>query len=239
MDNKDAGTKKVLIGFYALFSVANILADAFSHVMLGMVTKPFLMVWLSLYFHVATKHRPSRFSRFILFGFLFSIAGDTFLMLVDNPPHIPSFFLLGLGSFLLAHLCYLTAFLRYSDGIGLIRKKPLLVLPFIVFWISINWVMWEGVPSGMKLPVVVYSLAISAMAVGCLNLRELMPARAWQVLFVGVLCFLFSDTIIGINKFYYMGTMPYARFLIMAPYLLGQFLIAQGAIAANATAKKG
>lgn len=216
------------------FSVVNIIGEAFRSVTVMFTTKPFLMVWLSLYLYQSTRHHPTRFAKFILWGIMLSIAGDTFLMFVENPPYIPTFFLFGLGSFLLAHLCYIFGFRQYnSAGKGLVEKHLWLILPFVGFWCLTNALMWAGTPNDMKIPVLIYSAVITAMALFCLNLNGKMPQPAWQTLFLGVLLFLFSDTIIGLNKFYFMGELAGARLLIMIPYILGQYFIAKGTIAAN------
>merc|ERR1711871_1467420 len=52
-----------------------------------------------------------RYARFLILGFFFSMVGDVFLSLPETPvtPFSSHLFQLGLGGFLVAHLCYMTA----------------------------------------------------------------------------------------------------------------------------------
>lgn len=68
------------------------------------VFKPLTMAFILL---IALRSRWPEFSRYkvaIIVGLLFSLAGDVFLMLPSDR------FVAGLGSFLVAHLFYITAF---------------------------------------------------------------------------------------------------------------------------------
>lgn len=219
----------ILLWLFCIFSLLNIVAEANQSVNLIFATKPILMILLSLWFYLETKRKPIRFTRYILGGFVFSIFGDTFLMFNENELGGEMFFLLGLGSFLITHLFYVAAFLDYKkEEQGFVGQNKWLFLPFTIFLIMNTAFLWKGIPIDMKIPVIVYSSAIVAMTMSCLNLKTKIPKGAFQILFGGVLLFLISDTFIGINKFH--TRLPYARILIMVPYLLGQYLIGKGAI---------
>ena len=220
-----------LLAYFA-FCLVNIFAESQSLTWLIFTTKPALMVLLCLWFYGQTKANFTPFAKWILAGLFCSIFGDTFLMFVENAAGGELFFLLGLGSFLLTHLCYFIAFLRYSsDNQGLIQQRKWLLLPFVLFFLGNTYLLWPGVPADMKIPVVIYSIVIVLMAIGALHLRTKMAAKAWQILFAGVLLFVVSDTIIGVNKF--VQPVPFARVLIMFFYLMGQYLIAAGSRRAN------
>ncbi len=217
---------------YIVFCVTNILAEFIDNHYLVFATKPLLLVFLSFYFYTSTLNTPSRFRRYILLGLILSIVGDTTLMFVENPPYWKNFFLLGLGSFLLTHIFYLLAFLNYpSNQKGLVQKKTFLIIPFIIFLIANNFILWDGIEAAMKIPVLVYSTTIVLMALSCLNLNQKITLHAWQQLFLGVMLFVVSDTIIGLNKF--NAPIPYARLLIMLFYLVGQYFIVTGSILIN------
>lgn len=223
--------KKLLLPLFLVLCILTLVGEFGQWTNLIFATKPFLMVVLSLYFYLETKAYKSSFQFWILLGFIFSIAGDTFLMFVENPPFWESFFLFGLGSFLVTHVAYIIAFAKYpSFKSGLLAKSPLLGLPFILFLATNIYIMWDGVPEEMKIPVVIYSSAITLMAVTGLNMSGRIGSKAFKVLFVGVLLFVISDTFIGLNKFVMPDKIPFVRLIIMSAYLLGQYFIAKGSI---------
>lgn len=226
---------RILLALYLLLSILNLYAEQQRLELLILSTKPLLLTVLSLWFYLQLRPLRSRDVRFILAGLLFSIGGDTLLMLVGNGPKNEDFFLLGLGSFLLAQLCYLVGFVSFSGaGEGSIARKPWRAWPFLFYWIAILATLWPHLPGLMRLPVGVYSLAIMAMATAAYNLRPLLSKEIFWGLLAGVLLFVLSDSLIAVNKF--MGPevhIPQARVLIMATYLLGQLLIARSVVLAK------
>ncbi|MEZ4986526.1 MAG: lysoplasmalogenase [Saprospiraceae bacterium] len=140
-------------------------------------------------------------------------------------PRLPVFFLLGLGSFLIAQLSYAAAFRRLASGAkGLLNTQPWWVLPFVGYLLWMLTTLWVSIPVDMRLPVAVYAIAIVWMALSALNLKGLVQNAIFQGLMAGVLLFVLSDSLIAWNKFH--STIPYARQWIMVTYLLAQWLIA-------------
>ena len=93
----------------------------------------------------------------ILAGFVFSLAGDTLLI---NPQN----FVFGLASFLVAHLAYVAAFSKAGAG-----KFNAVSLAAYLVGFAIFMLISGGVPENLKVPVVVYALAISTMLGAALN----------------------------------------------------------------------
>ena len=86
----------------------------------------------------------------------------------------------------------------------------------------------------LRIPVLVYGIAIVLMCIAAFNMAEVVPARAFSMLYIGALLFIFSDSIIALDKF--KGEqliIPFPRLLIMVPYLMAQFLIVKGSILAH------
>lgn len=226
---------RLLLPLYLFLSLLHLYAEQQRLELLILSTKPLLLAILSLWFYLQLRPLRSRDVRFILAGLIFSIGGDTLLMLVGNGPKNEDFFLLGLGSFLLAQLCYLVGFVSFSGaGEGSVARKPWRAWPFLLYWIAILGTLWPYLPTPMRLPVGVYSLAIMGMATAAYNLRPHLTKAIFWGLMGGVLLFVLSDSLIALNKF--MGAevrIPQARVLIMATYLLGQFLIARSVVLAK------
>ena len=90
---------------------------------------------------------------------LASLAGDVFLML-------QSFFIPGLVSFLIAHLCYLALFQR---SVGWFPGSRWQWLPLLV-GVGMYAFLWTGgLPPALRLPVAAYVLVIALMAAQALG----------------------------------------------------------------------
>lgn len=227
--------QRILLYAYFLLSLLTLWAEQRQSEFLIFVTKPFLLTLLSLWFYLRVRPMKGRFPRFMLAGLIFSIGGDTLLMLVENGPKDERFFLLGLGSFLLAQLSYMLGFANYpSAREGGVVKAAWKAWPFVLYLAGIIAVLWPGIPGLMKAPVAVYACAIVGMAIAGFNLRPLLARQVFLGLMAGILLFLLSDSLIALNKFRSEAlNIPYARLLIMSTYLLGQYLIARNAVRAE------
>ena len=198
---KPTGTAPLLI-LFLLLCLINLYAEWSYNSNLIFLSKPLLLTSLAIYFYRSSLASSSTFRNFLLLGFLFSIAGDSFLMFVENEPKSPSFFLYGLGSFFITHLCYLYAFLKWpSNSKGWLQQNPLWLVLFLLFLLGNCLFLWPDIPTVLRLPVVFYSTAIVTMAAACTNLAGKMPKSAFQLLLTGVLLFVLSDSLIALNKF--------------------------------------
>ena len=210
---------------YLVLSLLHLIGEQIAAEMLILITKPLLLPLLALWFWQQTKEHVGAVRTFLILGLLFSCGGDTLLMFVEHGPKQENFFLLGLGSFLIAQLCYVVAFVKYPRlGEGLVAKFPFLVLLFLGYWYWVLDSLWGGIPAPMRLPVAIYALAIVAMALMALNLSGRIASNFFWGLFGGVALFVLSDTLIAFNKF--GDPVPYARLSIMITYLAAQLLIA-------------
>ena len=80
------------------------------------------------------------------------------------------------------------------------------------------FVMLPGLPGGMVVPVMVYSLALLAMASGAAmsSIRGLLP--------LGGALFFVTDSLIAMNQF--VASFPASTRIIVSIYTLGQLMIA-------------
>lgn len=138
----------------------------------------------------ALTHPVARERRWLLAALLFSAAGDFFLAM---PWWEPSF-VLGLGAFLVAHLCFLAALLPLAA-----RSAPRLAAAAVTVCACIALLVWfwpRLIAEGMAVPVTLYIAVLGAMV--CTALMARLPTP-WTAL--GAVCFAKSDGMIGISKF--------------------------------------
>ncbi len=224
--------KTILAGFF-LISVLNLMAVIFEWQNGIYLTKPLLMTFLAIWLYLNTKNNFTPFAKYIFFGILFSIAGDTFLMFVGKNPN---FFLFGLGSFLITHLLYITALIKYPNfKNGIITKKAWPLIPVVLYLLSFTHYLWPDIPDNFKAPVLIYSCIISIMLLSCINMKwRVVAANVSTYLILGSVLFVFSDSVIALNKF---KTLPLStvtiNFIIMATYIAGQYIIANSCIIIN------
>lgn len=221
---------KLLLFLFGIIAITELYGELTHNINIIYVTKPLLMVVLSIYYFFSTKKKSTGFTTMILLGILFSIGGDSFLMFDGS-----LYFMAGLGCFLITHVCYTVAFFSYkSTKSGFLTKKWWFIFPFVIYLITLLTYLW-GDLSTMTIPVVIYSTIICIMAIAGLNLKNQLPKPVFNVLFTGILLFMFSDSIIALNKFKAADiAIPNPNLLIMITYITAQLFIAQSTIKANA-----
>lgn len=200
-------------------------------------TKPFLMPLLMLYYYQHTKNNFQTFDKIILGALFFSWWGDNFLMPSHPDIKLPFNFLAGLGSFLVAHLLYIPAFLTTERSEKpILLKRPWLALPIVLLVFGlISFLMNAAHPNfiEMKIPVVVYASVIMIMVLTAINRYGRVNHESFKWVTIGAIMFMVSDSFIALSRFsdLFEGKVNLTRILIMALYAGGQFLIAKGCIA--------
>ena len=138
----------------------------------------------------ALSHPIARERRWLVPALAFSAAGDFLLAL---PWWAPSF-VLGLGAFLVAHLCFLAALVPLVT-----RTAPRMAAAVVLVCVCVALLVWfwpRLVAEGMTVPVTLYIAVLGAMV--CAALLAKLPTM-WTAL--GAVCFACSDGMIGIGKF--------------------------------------
>ncbi|MFK7800774.1 MAG: lysoplasmalogenase [Anaerolineae bacterium] len=157
----------------------------------------------------------SELPRWFLFtALLFSAAGDIFLA---HDTDGETFFVLGLGSFLVSHIFYVLTFLQTA------AFHPIAILPILIILIlavGLTTQIWDKLGS-LKMPVLAYILVSGVMGVSAAVYDPL----NW-VLIAGAILFILSDSLIAVQKFW--RPIPYRDFLVMSTYYLAQIMIFWG-----------
>lgn len=174
-------------------------------------TKPFLVVFLAL-IYIFQHHRSiaKRVNFVFLLGLFFSLIGDFLLIFKDG-------FAWGVSSFLIAHLCYIFCFKKYS------RVRP----PwYFLTVISISLLLFMGFIypylGAMKIPIILYGAVICTTLYFALRTGN-------PLLLLGATLFILSDSMVATNNF--LDSNVVLQLLVMITYLPAQFFFVQGMLA--------
>ncbi len=208
---------------FAIIFFAEIIAVTSNLREIRLVTKPLITISLMLFLYFIIK-RESRFTKRVLLGLFFSLLGDVFLMFVHTNE---LFFMLGLGAFLIAHLFYIAAFYLDSTNKMDVPKRHILpiFLVFGFFCICFYYFLRPFLGS-MNIPVLVYSFVITMMGIMAALRYGKTNFKSFAWILMGAIFFIASDSILAYNKF--VERMEIGDLLVMATYMLAQFLIAVG-----------
>jgi uncharacterized membrane protein YhhN len=205
-----------LLRLFFVFLAADIIFVALEKEHWRFFSKFFLMPILAAYFLYSVRERS--ITRWIVAALIFSWIGDVLLQFEKEDP---LFFLLGLSSFLLAHVFYIIFFhqIRVKEQLA---SRWWLIIPVAAYYVGLIFLLLPNL-GDMTLPVRVYGIVISLMlllALHCLFMKDRVTGR---VLVAGALLFVISDSVLAINKFY--ASFDGAGVIVMLTYGLAQLLI--------------
>lgn len=231
---------RALLALYWIVTLVNLIGKAFllgttANAVIGLCTMTIVMPILALYYWKETSKNRTVPHKWITAGFMLSWVGDVSLMLPDvelTKPYEEQLFLIGLVSFLIAHLFYIAAFVKHVklvDGKSYLAQKPWMALPLVAYLAALLYTVLPTVtPQQDQAPVAVYGGVITLMCIAALNRFGKVSSYSFWMTFVGAVLFLLSDSTIAISHFYQHFTG--AEVLIMSTYLVAQYMIAKGTI---------
>jgi uncharacterized membrane protein YhhN len=132
-------------------------------------------------------------------------------------------FLAGMGCFAAGHVCYLRLFRRYGGFGGPRAAVRMRCAAYAAVCVVLVVALWPGLDPGMRVPVALYSLLLTAMAAGAYGLGT--AAR------IGGALFLLSDSLIATDLADW-PQLPGPGVWVMATYAAGQMLLALGVLRA-------
>lgn len=195
----------------ALFAVGDWIAKLRHSKRLEYLCKPATLVALTVAAIVLDPAADAHTRRvWFVFALLASLKGDIWLMLPESDGS--GFFVLGLASFLVAHVLYLGGFWTHGPaGIALVIAALVVVAAVVPLARRILRALREQ--PELKIPVSAYMVVISAMLATALATGNVL-AGAGAGLFVA------SDSMIAWSRF--VRSFAAAEVLIMVTYHLGQ-----------------
>jgi uncharacterized membrane protein YhhN len=214
--------KKYWILLFAAILIGDLVGIQLQNKEIQFFFKPLIVPVLIGYFDSQLLSITKGLSKWILGALFFSLAGDALLMFEEKNS---IFFLLGLSSFLLAHIFYIVFFhhVRVREKV---KGNPWLLLVVVIYYAALIMLLSPYL-ADMKIPVLVYGIVISFMFMLAMHMLFIENKQAGQWMMIGALLFVMSDSILAINKFY--QSFEVAGILIMLTYGLAQLFIVEGA----------
>jgi uncharacterized membrane protein YhhN len=190
----------------------------------GHLFKPFIMLGLIGHYWVMSTNRSNLFILALVFCWL----GDV-LLIFEKMNGL--FFIGGLLGFLVGHIIYIFCYRQFrflpSTKELLGSQKIRFSFPIILYGTGLVAILYPSLAE-LKIPVMIYGLAITLMAVTALLRYGRTNTKSFAFVFVGALLFVFSDSVLALSKF--KQPIENAGLLIMVSYCAAQFFIVQGAL---------
>jgi len=157
----------------------------------------------------------------IVLALAFAWIGDVLLIKISNL----LCFRLGLGSFLIGHICYIIAMFGFGQPFNI----PFLIICFAA-GIGLGFLIFKIIQPTpeMKIPVIAYESIILVMAIFAIQLFAAQGGAFGALVLAGSVCFVASDTSLALVTF---RKKPYYVF-VMVTYIAAQLLITLGFCAA-------
>ncbi len=170
-----------------------------------------------LLLYVALSGAP----RLLLGAIGFGVLGDLLLELPRlGTLGTTSLFLLGLCAFLIGHLFYIVLFLTHATK-RIPLPRMLTNLLIVLLLVGVLALLWPHL-GAMRVPVLLYSLALSAMGISA------QYSRFPDLVALGALSFVVSDAMLAFTRF--LEPFPNSNIYIWLTYYVAQLSITVGVI---------
>lgn len=173
------------------------------------VFKPLTTVLIIIIALIIFNETASVYSELMIVALLFSLIGDVFLI-------SKKYFLPGLSSFLLAHICFTIGFASLYG----FDWNPIALIPLVI----VALVYYNFLRKDLKkysIPVFVYMTVIILMNWQAINLSISSDKTVFVGIAFGSILFSFSDAILAYNKF--KKPFEIAEVLILSSYWISIF----------------
>jgi uncharacterized membrane protein YhhN len=178
------------------------------------VFKPLATLFIAAVAFTNWRAQRHPYSLCVLIGLMCSLAGDVWLLWPAR------YFLMGLLSFLVAHIAYLAAFTR---GIKF-SARPLVWLLYGAIGFGLWLFLRPGLSVSLRAPVAVYTFVLVTMASQAMGRFLILHTYTARLAAIGAIFFMISDTLLALDRF--RRPIPASAFLVLGLYYLAQWLIA-------------
>lgn len=219
------------MALYVVAAVGTLVGQVKGWHRLEYASKPLMMIVLSSWFFFNSRRVGDRFTLLIQAGLFFTFVGDVVLMFEHRDAFL---FLIGIGAYLLAHVCCTIAFAINVFEIGGTEGVWVSGLLSTILFAAGGSFMFDvlndqSVDTGSYLPLSLFTLAFTSMGIfAALRFRKTFDRSFW-VVFAGALLVIVSDALLANAKFnlrpFDPGPVP-----VLLTHAAGQFLIAGGCL---------
>lgn len=212
--------KRLPLFVFLLASAVEIASQVFGWTEIHFMAKPLIMLGLIGHYYFQSPNRSFLFVMALVFCWL----GDVLLLFQGE-----LYFMLGLAAFLIGHLLYILCYRHFrgaekaNELLG--PQKVRFSFPIVLAGTGLVVILYPSL-GDLKLPVLIYALVLTLMALNALFRYGRASTKSFLFVFIGAVLFMFSDSLLAINKFY--APFSSAGALIMITYCAAQFLIVVG-----------
>lgn len=216
--------KKISSVLFWVVSVGEVGSVFMDLPLLHKICKPAILPLLLVYYVFSQRESKKPISITLNMALLFSWGGDVFLMNDGE-----RFFILGLLSFLTAHVFYIFTFRQFryetdQDSLhGLQRIR--FAFPIILYGSGLVVILYNQLGQ-LQMPVLFYALVLTIMVLQALFRFNRTSTSSFAMVFGGAILFMISDSLLAVNKF--LEPITYSGLWIMGTYIGAQFLIVKG-----------
>jgi uncharacterized membrane protein YhhN len=186
------------------------------------ISKPLIVISLGIFLwrSVSVKNR----SFWLIFAALiFSELGDIFLLFEAQQ----SSFLLGLLSFLIAHIFFILFFIR-TRRLNHFNKIFWLLIVLTACYVTALFLLLSPKLGVLKFPVLIYAIVLCCMFLSSMHAVDFSKEPSRKFCAAGAFLFVISDSLLAINKFCHPSAAT--GFAVMLTYAIAQFLIVFGGL---------
>jgi alkylglycerol monooxygenase len=174
------------------------------------------MIYVAFYAYsmpgIPQKGIKNTLKAWLIAALAFSLLGDVWLM-------FSGFFIHGLLSFLLGHLCFIAL---YRQGVRWFPSKGALLLTGSAGALMYAK-LWPHLPFMLKIPVAIYVLVIALMGAQALGRASVLQTSESRWVGVGAVLFMCSDSLLAWNKF--VSPLPLSQLWVLGTYFAAQLLM--------------
>ncbi|MCR5485314.1 MAG: lysoplasmalogenase [Clostridiales bacterium] len=216
----------VFLGLFAVFSLIHLYHSWTDDSKKRAVTKPFLLLFLLLYYIFAAD----KINVFLIVALATSWLGDVLLI-----PKGDMWFTLGGISFSFCHLAFITVYIPNID-FSLVKWYIVIPAALIYYAVSLKIIasLKKSTPKKMLIPMYLYLIANSTMNAFALMQLIVYMNAASLIAYIGALLFFISDCTLFLVRYHTNKELIFKKhFVVMLTYLLGEFMITLGIVLLN------
>ncbi len=213
---------------YALATAGTIIGEMRGLPLLNHICAPAMMIVLSSWFFFNSRRVGDRFTLLIQAGLFFSLIADIALMFQRADEFN---FLIGLGAYLLAVLCYTMAFIHNVadiSGGGSPAVPSIVALGLGGYAFIFGSRLMPYLDDGISIPIIVFIVLVTCMGIAAALRFGKTFVRSFLMVLLGSFFFIASFSFLATNRF--MLPLEHAGWSITLTYSIAQYLIAAGCL---------